>query len=310
MRVAFHDADGKGALIAEALVAAGHTLDPHDGQVAVVDHTHTNGLLFDRPTVLYPHGGNPCLDWDGHLPHHPNVKAHLTHGPGQAQVLEAVGVAAPAVPVGWCYSEVAAPRFPTEVRLVVFAAPHRLSTGYLDPILADASDSALAALRAAGMEVTVRTMEDGLGLSHDDIDAADLVVADWGTVAHLALARGCPLIMMGTRGGAPDIGHTGPVHPVGWDRYRHLCRYPVDMADGPLDQLVERVCRPDFMVEMYRCRMVGGAFSPARVVAVVESVAAGLPVESVACPAPTSSATPGSGTTPVRSPAPSSPGWC
>lgn len=25
MRVAFHDADGKGALIAEALVAAGHT---------------------------------------------------------------------------------------------------------------------------------------------------------------------------------------------------------------------------------------------------------------------------------------------
>jgi len=280
VKVAFHDAGGKGAKVAAALEAAGHDLDPLDGEVAVVDHTHTNGLLFDRPTVLYPHGGNPCLDWDGFLPHHPNVVAHLTHGLGQAQVLEAVGVGAPAVPVGWCFSETAAPRFPTEVRRVVFAAPHRLSTGYLDPLLADAADRALVALRAAGMEVTVRAMEDRLGLSHADIDAADLVVADWGTVAHLALARGCPLIMMGTRAGAPDIGHTHPVHPAKWDRYRHLCRYPVDMDDGPLDELVERVCAPSFGVEVYRRRMVGGGLDPARVVAVVESVAAGRPVGS------------------------------
>lgn len=272
MRVAFHDAGGKGAMVAAALQNAGHIIDPRDGDIAVVDHTHTTGLHLDRPTVLYPHGGNVCLDWDGFLPHHPNVVAHLTHGPGQAQVLDAYGIGVPTHPVGWCFSDTAPPRFPTDVRRVVFAAPHRLTTGYLDPTLDRAAALALKALIAAGFDVTVRTMEDGLGLSHDDIDAADLVVADWGTVAHLALARGCPLIMVGTRDGAPDIGHTHPVHPALWDSYRHLCRYPVDMADGPLDGLLERVCRPDFMVEMYRCRMVGGAFDPARVVEVADAV--------------------------------------
>ena len=270
-------------MVAAALVAAGHILDPHDGDVAVVDHTHTSALVHaDRPTVLYPHGGNPCLDWDGFLPHPSTVVAHLTHGHGQAQVLDAVGVPAIPVPVGWCYSEVAAPRFPDRVSRVVFAAPHRLINGYLPADLEAAATRALSALVDAGFDVTVRTGGDGLGLTHTDIDAADLVVADWGTVAHLALARGCPLIMFGTRPGPPDIGHIRPVHPARWDSYRALCRYPVDMDDGPVDELVERVLTPSFGVEVYRLRMVGGGFDPGRVVEVVEQAAAGLPVSSVA----------------------------
>lgn len=278
MRVAFHDAGGKGAMVAGALADAGFDLHPTEGEVAVVDHDHTTDLHLARPTVLYPHGGNPLVDWDGFLTPHPNVAAVMCHGPGQAAVLDAYGHPAEHVPVGWCYSEVADPRPVSGAARVVFAAPHRLTTGYLSEPLARAADEALAALHAAGCRVDVRRMEDGRGLGHADLDAADLVVADWGTVAHLALARGVPTALYGTRQGPPDIGHRSPRFPASWAAYEALVRYPVDMADGPLDRVLGLLEEREGEVEAYRGAMVGGPFRPEAVVAVVSSVASRLGV--------------------------------
>lgn len=274
MRVTFRDHQGKGAMVAAALVDAGHELVAQGGDVLVTDHD-TDTALCDahRSVVLYPHGGNPTVDWDGFLEPHPNVHTILCHGSGHAEVLAAYGHPARRVVVGWCYSEVAPPRPVVPPRRVLFAAPHRLGTGYMGPVLADAGIHALSALQDAGLDVHVRRMEDGRGLSHADIDAADLVVADWGTVAHLALARGVPVAMYGTRSGPPDIGHREPVHPAHWAEYRRACRYPVDMADGPLDVVLRRLERLSEPIADYRRRMVGWRLCRPALVEAVESAA-------------------------------------
>lgn len=274
MRVAFHDNDGKGALVRAALEGAGRTIVADHGDVAVIDHPHTNTLADRHPAVLYPHGGNVCLDWDGHLPMHPNVSVILTHGPGHGEVLAAYGCPVPTVPVGWCYSETAPPRYPAKVERVLFVAAHASGSGYLPEGLARAGREALTAACELFPAVHVRVPGQRRGLTHADIDAADLVIADNGTVAHLALARGVPLVMYGTRT-APDLGHDAPHFPAQWNHYRHLMAYPFDTADAPLGALVEQVCRRSPGVDEYRRRMVGGPFCPERVVAFVEAVAAG-----------------------------------
>jgi hypothetical protein len=271
MRVAFRDNDGKGKMIAAALVEAGHTLVlDQTADVAVVDHCFLHPDLLDRyPTVLYPHGGNVILDHDGHLPLHENVRAMLVHGPGAAEVHAAYGLGCPAIPVGWCYSPIAPPRYGAPQH-VLFAPAHPSVGGYLPEHLAAANSDATDVLMNLGLDVTVRLWEENRGLTYDDIDAADLVVAENGTVAHLALARGCPLVMIGSRR-VPDLGHDGPVHPASWGYYEELMEYPYDIADG--NGAVTAACFKSCAVEEYRSRFIGGPFNPRKAVRAIEEAA-------------------------------------
>lgn len=289
MKVAFHDYCGKGSLLRQALVAAGHAVDgPGPPDVYVTDHDlQTYG---DRdPVVLYAHGGAPILSWDGHYAPRTGVRLHLTHGVGQAQILAAYGYPVPTVPVGWLYSDVAAPRY-GEVRRVLFAPMHPLGTGYLPDDQREANQRTFAKLSLhADFELTVRTwgrptqagvpehpgvtyVDYGGTLDTASIDAADLVVAE-GTLAHLALARGVPTIFIGSDL-PPDVGHTAPLIPTRWPAYADLMRYPVDIDDGPLSALVDAVTTPSASVEDYRRRFVGGPFDPQAAVRLVEAVAA------------------------------------
>lgn len=269
MRVAFYDNGGKGQRIATALIAAGHELHDTDGDVAVIDHEHQHQALCDRheTVVLYPHGGNPQLDWDGHLDPHPHTRLHLVHGPGHAEVMAAYGYPVRCVPVGWCYGPLAPMREPCEPRRVLFGPAHEIGTGYLSEPLRALNLETEIELRAEGFEVSVRT--NG-GLGFDDIDRADVVVAD-GTLAHLALARGVPTVMLGG-GLCPDLGHTAPVFPASWASYAPLMAYPFTTESGPLGEAVRAAAADPGAVGEYRRRFVGGPFDADLVVRLIEEV--------------------------------------
>lgn len=295
MRVAFHNNGNKGDLVAAALRDAGHTIRENGtGDIAVCDHDANTGLC-DRHerVVLYPHGGNPLFDWDEANDVHPHVRAHLTHGPGNVEVMEAYGYPAPLTAVGWCYSEVAPPRYPSDIRRILFAPSHPSGAGYLNPTIASINQRACSALVATGAEVHLRLFmgHDAAGhgitdttgitattnwklLAHDDIDAADLVVSD-GTLAHLALARGVPVLWITSD--IFDLGNTGygECWPAHWAELAPMVRYPYDMDDDNLDDLLTAVCAPSMAVEEYRRRFIGGPFDAGRVVSVCEEVAAG-----------------------------------
>lgn len=291
MRVAFSDYSGKGTRLGAALVAAGHELVDADGQVAVVDHDHptTGGPLVEahERSIVYPHGGTPILSWDG-APPHPNIRLHLVHGPGHAEVFALYGHPVPAVSIGFTYCDLSPFRYPEAPRRVLFAPSHPMDNGFMDPRMKVANAAAFEALISSGMEVTVRSWarrsDWGLAkranvrwtvggtLATDDIDQADLVVAD-GTVAALAVARGCPTLFLGS-GIDADESHdgSGRSHPH-FARYAERMRYPYDINDGPLPELVERVCQPDDAVGRWRAQFVGGAFDADLAVALVEAVA-------------------------------------
>lgn len=272
MRVAFYDHGGKGRRFADALAAAGHTLVADRGDVALVDHDDTwvdvHRRLIDTHdrVVVYPHGGLPVLTWAVYDPH-PNIRLSLVHGVGQAHVAALYGCPVPHVPVGWSYCPQAAPRYPADVRRVLFAPVHQLNDGRIEPAAAAANLRTHRRLLDAGFDVTVR--ENG-GLAYGDIDAHDFVVAA-GTVLTLAVARGVPALAL-----ASDVPHDvaafGPPRiPAAWDRLLPWMRYPYDVDDGPLDELVAAVTRPDPAVDRWRSRFVGGPFDADLAVALIEA---------------------------------------
>ncbi len=238
--------------------------------MALIDLDHDPGsVLADRhPTVTYPHGGNPILRWDGRRPH-PNIRLHLVHGPGHAAAFALHGHPVPAVSVGFTYADIAAPRYPDRVRRVLFAPSHPDAFGIIDSRLRHANADALGILADSGLDVTIR---EGGGLATADIDAADLVVGD-GTVAALALARGVPTLFVGSDvdQAVDDNGRM----PSRYDAYARFIRYPYDVADGPLDWLIDTVCRPNDAVDRWRSDFVGDQFNPQLAVALIEAAAAG-----------------------------------
>lgn len=293
MRVAFRDYGGKGERLAAALVAAGHELDPHNGDVAVIDLDHPAAGLdlaerHDR-TVTYPHGGNPVVWWDAHPPH-PHLRLHLVHGAGHAAVAALYNHPVPMVPVGFSYCDVAPARYPATVRKVLFAPTHPMDNRWIEPAAAAANAAALTALIRSGLDVTVRYWgrrsdwgldDDGpniawdiaCGLDTDMIDIADIVIAD-GTFAALAAARGCPLLYVAADAPADMSGCGAGDYPPRQHRWAPVARYPYDIGDGPLDELGAAVTQPDAAVDRWRDLFVGGPFDADLAVRLIEAVAA------------------------------------
>lgn len=285
--MAFYDHAGKGERFAKALRDAGHTPVPDAGDVALVDHDHRQALCdAHEAVVLYPHGGAPVLTWDGQAVH-PHVRLNLVPGLGHAQVMAVYGFGVPCVPVGWPFCDLAEPRYPEHVRRVLFAPVHPLGDGYLSPQDAEVNRRALDVLVTSGLDVSVSAWgrPEGFGLDPRapvrwvrggtldtaEVDAADLVVAN-STMLGLAVARGVPALSFAADK-PPDLSMAPPTrHPASWASYADLLRYPYDLADGPLEDLVGAVCRPDPVVQRWRRRFVGGPFEPEVVVRLVEAL--------------------------------------
>jgi hypothetical protein len=107
----------------------------------------------------------------------------------------------------------------------------------------------------------------------DDIDAADVVVAADGTFPSLAVARGVPTVMYGqalpaSMGKRSD--KTVPLRRI--ERYADYLRYPFDVADGPLDEIVHAAAHSDAPILEWKRRFVGAPFDADAVVSLIEQM--------------------------------------
>jgi hypothetical protein len=150
-----------------------------------------------------------------------------------------------------------------------------------------------AALLAGPWELTVRhigTLEqnglweaDGVRYSRGDytiathdIDAADVVVAAPGTFPALTVARGTPMVTYG-QGLEPTYGLPGePVVKLGHlDRYEAYMRYPFDIEDGPLDEVLHAAARSEAPIADWKRRFIGDQMDDAATAELIERIVAG-----------------------------------
>jgi GT2 family glycosyltransferase len=285
MRIFVADHQSKSRLLAAALVGRGHRVvaDPREADVCLIDHdvpSHgkvqlaTACVASGGRAYLYPHGGNASLmsGWDGlHVPWE-HLSGALVTAPGHVEVARLVGYPHPVHPVGWTFCETRPRRLTGRLDKIVFAPTH--------PPWGEAADHAiLERLVATGAQLTVKLIgtveENGLtrlpGVTYVEggfagfdqmleiIDGADAVVAVHGTFASMAVARGITTVTWAS-------GHMGdkarPGEPRHAELYRDFVRYPFDLADGELEDVLAAAAADEERVAAWRDDFIGGDLDP------------------------------------------------
>jgi hypothetical protein len=285
-----------------ALILSGHELVNEPGDVLLIDldpplagyrnliDTHSNA---GAKVILYPHGGGgPVLSYDGLWEPYHGIDGNLVAGVGQAEFLRRIGYPSPVHVVGWslCDMRPFTPR--AEVNHVVFAPTHPNADGSMMSARRDLNAEVFAKLLEGPWRLTVRyigTLEqNGLWEVDDvefvdgrlraqtaEIDVCDAVVAGDGTFPTLAIARGVPTVMYGQATLALGLPDEQPSKLRRSDLYLDYIRYPLDVADGPLDELIHAAAADDASIAEWRRRFIGRPFDPKAVVAAIEGIAYG-----------------------------------
>lgn len=261
VRVTVRDHRGISAPFSAALKAAGWEIagpirDQCPDDILLIDHEvpwdpYTRQFDLHQRAFIYPHSPLPLPQvW----PIHPKTRGRFVPAEGQA-----AHVTGNVAEIGWSFCDLA-PFRPTAGRKILYAPFHPDGTGWLHPAEQEANDQAEKWLADLGADVAVRM---GGGLSHADIDQADLLVAAVGTVPWLGIARGCPTIMY-----AQEVLEWGDVDQDGHQFGAGIpVHYPHDLSAD-----VEQVCSEP--VDGWRARWIGEPFDPVRFVALFERAVA------------------------------------
>jgi hypothetical protein len=292
------DHGGKALQFAIALHQAGHKLVP-EGQTDVllidldpplfgyrdmIDHYKAMGAKV----LLYPHGAAPAIEYDGLYEPYEAVDGRLVIAPGYSEFLRRIEYHAPAPAIGWSLCDILPFRPRRDVRSVLFAPLHPSGYGTIADEYRQANAEAYARLLEGSYDLTVRhlgTLEqnglwpaDGVSFvqgamdnGHGEIDVADVVVAGEGTFPSLAIARGVPTILY-SQGLPAAYGVPGeqtlPLRRP--ERYLDYVRYPFDLADGPLDEVLHAAARSEAPIAEWKRRFIGRPFDPQAFVALIE----------------------------------------
>ncbi len=234
----------------------------------------------DAKVAIYPHGGRPTVwVYDGIGLPRADVDLRLEHGRGSIEMAKMftetdLKQQAP----GWLYSPTAEFQPVEKPRKILFAPLHpnieMLTVGgngndpapalnqriYKDLLGMKAEltvsiagppwrNGLWAHPRAKFIPNPTMRFEQSLGL----IDAADVVVAA-GTMATTAVARGKPTVMF-DQDVYMDYLDGDYVMAQHQGLYEGIARYPIDVADGRLEDLIEIACREE--VKEWRDRWIG-----------------------------------------------------
>ncbi len=304
LKVAVADHNGKALSFVRALALGGHALTaeppadlflidadpPRIGHRPIIDKHKSAGATV----VLYPHAGGGAraiLQYDGLWEPYEGVDVALVTAVGQAEVLRRLEYPKPTYAIGWTYCE-QRPFTPRDrIRHVVFAPTHPNADGSMDKTWREDNANVFRRLLEGPWRVTVRHIgtlaENGLweqdGVTYvngrlsaqlTEIDAADAVVASEGTFPTLAIARGVPTVSyahefpMGL--GLPGVA---PVKRRREALYGDYIRYPFDVADGPLDEVLHAAARSDEPIAEWRRRFIGPQMNPRDVLGILERAA-------------------------------------
>lgn len=236
--------------------------------------------------VLYPHGGMPTVfNYDGIAEPHPGVSMRLEHGTGSLDIAAAFGMNGELrqQATGWLYCPTE-PFAPADTpRRVLFApmhpnieaataatngrdiAPALNQQVYRDLLALDLDELVVSVVGPPHMSglwphpraKLVQNKAMSLVASHELLVASkcDAVVAA-GTFAALAVALGKPTVMLGQGDWSDYVGgvYRRADHA---DAYQDLARYPLDVGDGDLGELLARACAGDAAAAEWRARFVG-----------------------------------------------------
>jgi hypothetical protein len=299
LRIAVKDHFGKSDALVRALALAGHEV--------VAANIKADLLLvdFDPPVFqyrdlidrhkehgaqvwLYPHGAGAQLEYDGLFEPYDQVDGRFVLAPGYVEYLRRIEIDQTAHVIGYPWCDPRPFRPCAEVRNVLFAPTHPSGFGTLADHHAAANRETFAQLLEGPWNVTVRYIgsleqnalweadgveyvQGGFKISTDDIDRADVVVAGEGTYPTLAIARGVPTIMTSQvqpiMYGIPGETLTKLRRP---ERYADYIRYPLDVEDAPLAELVEIAAASEEPIAAWKRRWVGKTFDLNRFARLVE----------------------------------------
>jgi len=310
LRIAVKDHFGKSDALVRALVLAGHEVVAANIKADILlldfDPPEFNYReLIDRhkehgtKVWLYPHGAGVQLEYDGLFEPYEHVDGRFVLAPGYVDFLRRIEVEQTAHVIGYPWCDPRPFRPCREVRNVLFAPTHPSGYGILADHFADANRETFAQLLEGPWNVTVRHIgsleqnalweaggveyvQGGFNLSTDQIDRADVVVAGEGTFPTLSLARGVPTIMTSQvkpiMYGMPGETPTKLRRP---ERYADYIRYPLDVEDAPLAELIELAAASEEPIAAWKRRFVGKTFDPNGLATLVEQA-----VRGDAAPAP------------------------
>jgi hypothetical protein len=307
LRVAIYDPFGNGAALSAALEGVGlRVVEKGRADVLLIESDmplfEFRGIIdkhkgMGAKVFLYPHGAGLSLLYDNLCEPYEAVDGNLLFGVGHAELLRRIDYPAPTHVIGWHYNEQGPFRASTAVRHVVFAPTH--PSGADHSTLADhyraANANAFEQLIKGSWRLTVRhigTPEqnglwgvDGVNFVRSqreklpiEIEAADAVVAAAGTFPSLAIARGIPTVMYGQldppQYGLPDE----PLRPLRRsERYAEYVRYPFDVEDGPLDEVLHAAARSADPIATWKRRFVGAPVDGVALAALLERLTFGEP---------------------------------
>ena len=287
MRIAASLHENKGWPLVQALLCRGHQMATGEADAFLIDlDTKWNRGLYEprlargEKVFLYPHAYNTAFLYDGCMEADERVTAHFVVGEGVREIYRRIGMTVPTYAIGFPWTELRPFRACAAPRRVLFAPEHPLPSGYLRPEHADRNRAVFEALRALpDIELTVRHVGpielnglypvDGVEFTpaepatmEPQIDAADVVVAV-GTFFALSVARGAPTITFDQRE-VPENDNADGTRwtPSSFDRWGDYASYPIDFADGPIDELVSKAAASDEPIRAWRDLFIGGPFDP------------------------------------------------
>lgn len=234
--------------------------------------------------VLYPHGANPNIVWDGLYEPYYQVDACLVPAEGHKDIMQRYGYPKPIHVCGWFLSDVNPMRNPAGKR-VLFAPIHPNGAGLLGTVEKSWNVQIWESLLAIpGLDLTVRYLgslaANGLTIepnityiagrydgSTSDIDKADVVVAS-GTYAYLALAKGVPTVGFFT-----GLDDEHPRKPDHWDDYCHDLAFPLDAGAGNMPGLMTQAfCGEIETTDEWRKRMIGKKLDAEKLVKILKEI--------------------------------------
>jgi hypothetical protein len=271
------------------------------GLFAGIDHEWRQQItLAERsgvPVFIYPHSVRPNIPFDLTDDFYPGTRALFTIAEGHKEILRRLKYPHPIEVMGWPYTEIKPFRHEesSEKTRVLFAPIHPVGSGFLPDVDKELNAKTyelllglmdkihlsirhIQSLEFNGLweDRRVRYINGALNGSTQDMDDADVVIGAF-TFAHMAVALGRPLIMVGE--GVPP--HNSPrktgrlIFGQRWDEYKDYLRYPHNVEDCQTSEDLYGMMKlamedsPD--VEDWKERFIGQPFDGKRFVKTLES---------------------------------------
>lgn len=205
------------------------------------------------PIFMYPHSVRPNVPFDLTDDFYPNIRALFTIAEGHKEILRRLGYPHPVKVMGWPYTEIHPFRQqkPKGKIRVLFAPIHPVGTGFLPDVdrelnaktyklLLGLMDRISLTVRHVQplennnlwLDARVKYINGSLNGSTLEMQKANVVIGAF-TYAHMAVALGYPLVMVGE--GMPP--HNTPrkngkmIWGRNWETYKDYLAYPYNVED-------------------------------------------------------------------------------